>query len=408
MALQGNLRDFGISDVFQLIQQQQKAGVLTLKSPDSEVRVYFLGGKIVGVDALGPKREKDPLGTLLLRAGLVRKDQLDAALAAQQKNLRKLGDLLIADRAISKESLKSFLDLQMREALNRLFRWRSGAFEFVPQPVEFDEEMTTPLNPEHVLMDGFRMVDEWPGVLKAIHSLDAIPVVPRGMADQVSRKERGSGAPEGDEEEEDDGLDAAFSAFDEGVGAGSAAIKIKLSSSETVVFDLIDGKRTVQEICHRSLLGEFNTCHALASLLEKKVAGISGRARGEGLRLGEWMRPRRELTEVVVGVSLTLAVLLLAATSRVVFKLGERGPETSRSLVPSRAGTLFDAVDQHRVRHARRASEIFFLRTGRWPKGLEELLEADLVAEDDLETMDGRPLRVAPPESAGAAPRIFR
>src|SRR5882724_7710033 len=109
MALKGTLKDFGIYDIFQLIQQQQKAGMLVMRDKEHEVRILFDTGKIVGADSAGNKQQKEPLGLLLVRAGLVTQQQLDAALASQQKNLRKLGDLLMADNAISKEDLKSFL-----------------------------------------------------------------------------------------------------------------------------------------------------------------------------------------------------------------------------------------------------------------------------------------------------------
>jgi hypothetical protein len=37
VALRGNLRDFGISEVFQLIGQQRKTGVLEIAGPDERV-----------------------------------------------------------------------------------------------------------------------------------------------------------------------------------------------------------------------------------------------------------------------------------------------------------------------------------------------------------------------------------
>src|SRR3954468_2906139 len=99
MALKGTLKDFGISDIFQLIQQQQKAGILRMTDKETEVRILFDTGKIVGAESTGTKQQKEPLGVLLVRAGLVQQQQLDAALAVQAKTLRKLGDLLIQDGA---------------------------------------------------------------------------------------------------------------------------------------------------------------------------------------------------------------------------------------------------------------------------------------------------------------------
>ena len=47
MALTGTLKGFGIADILQLIGQQQKTGVLYLKSKEQDVQVYFRDGNIV-------------------------------------------------------------------------------------------------------------------------------------------------------------------------------------------------------------------------------------------------------------------------------------------------------------------------------------------------------------------------
>src|SRR3954471_9942029 len=147
MALKGTLKDFGISDIFQLIQQQQKSGILVMHDKETEVRILFDTGKIVGADSSGSKQQKEPLGVMLVRGGLVKQEQLDAALAVQQKTLKKLGDLLIADGSIKKEDLKSFLALQTRETVNRLFRWKTGEYEFLSEPVKYDADVATPMVP---------------------------------------------------------------------------------------------------------------------------------------------------------------------------------------------------------------------------------------------------------------------
>ncbi len=404
MALKGTLRDFGIGDIFQLIQQQQKAGILLMKDKETEVRVLFDGGKIVGAESTGAKQQKEPLGVLLVRAGLVKPEHLDAALAVQQKTLRKLGDILVQEGAISKADLKSFLALQTRETLNRLFRWRSGDYEFVPQAVKYDAEMVTSLSPEHVLMDGFRMIDEWPSVQKVIHGLEAIPAVPKGVAEMVARKERPAPGHEADEEEDDDDddddaggddIDAAFAEFDEGSKPKEKKkpSRIKLTAAETIVFDLIDGKRTVQEIVDKSLLGEFNTCNSLKGLIEKGAAGIVGRKRVDDAgRIPVVERARGEGLKLAVGMLLSLAVLVLSAAALVVLGLGADAAVSPRDSAVPRTGTALDAVAAHRVTRADQAAEVFFLANGRFPKDGAELQSAGYVAKSDLTDTRGHAL----------------
>lgn len=410
MALKGTLKDFGISDIFQLIQQQQKAGILVMKDKEHEVRILFDTGKIVGAESIGAKAQKEPLGVLLVRAGLIRQDQLDAALAVQQKTLKKLGDLLIADGAISKEELKNFLGLQTRETIHRLFRWKMGEYEFIPQTVKYDADVATPMSPEHVLMDGFRMMDEWPAVLKKIRALESIIGIPKGMENQVVTRGRPKPGEEEEEEaddDDDDDIDAAFAAFDDDAPkkekAADAKKKIKLTGAESVVWALIDSKRTVQDIVDRSLLGEFDTCNAVAGLMDKGVAQIVGRRTVEDDgRIPVVERPRGERLQLFFGVLGAAAVLLVSIAAVLVLGLGRRAALTpSASAVPD-SGTAWDAVSQNRAHRATEAADLFFLRHGRWPKDLDELGGSGLLGPDDLTSADGRALVFIPPDGASS------
>ena len=58
VALHGNLRDFGIGEVFQLIGQQQKTGVLEVSDGELRMRVAFDGGAVVWGDRVGAVRAR--------------------------------------------------------------------------------------------------------------------------------------------------------------------------------------------------------------------------------------------------------------------------------------------------------------------------------------------------------------
>ena len=52
-ALRGNLKDFGIAEIFQLIGQQRKSGVLELSSGKKHVEIQFDRGAIVYAAPVG-------------------------------------------------------------------------------------------------------------------------------------------------------------------------------------------------------------------------------------------------------------------------------------------------------------------------------------------------------------------
>ena len=77
VALRGNLRDFGIADIFQLIGQQRKTGVLELTSDTGEgVQVRFDRGNVVSAAPV-TQRAEQALGEMLVRCGRLTQSQLE-------------------------------------------------------------------------------------------------------------------------------------------------------------------------------------------------------------------------------------------------------------------------------------------------------------------------------------------
>ena len=75
IALRGNLRDFGISEVFQLIGQQRKTGVLEIAGEEQRIQLRFDAGAIVGAEPVGSHPDA-ALGDLLMRVGWLTRERL--------------------------------------------------------------------------------------------------------------------------------------------------------------------------------------------------------------------------------------------------------------------------------------------------------------------------------------------
>ena len=75
VALHGNLRDFGIGEVFQLIGQQRKTGVLEVRGEQGEVELRFDSGGVVAA-APAAERPDAPLVEMIVRCGVVPRDRL--------------------------------------------------------------------------------------------------------------------------------------------------------------------------------------------------------------------------------------------------------------------------------------------------------------------------------------------
>src|SRR5205814_7748867 len=116
---------------------------------------------------------KDLLGSLLLRAELLSKEQLDEALGIQQRTLKRLGDILLESAAVTRPQLAQMMRLQTTETLYKLFSWKNGSYEFSQEQVDAARSTFDPIRAESVLLEGFRRIDEWPALKKKVPWTDA-------------------------------------------------------------------------------------------------------------------------------------------------------------------------------------------------------------------------------------------
>ncbi|RMG12237.1 MAG: DUF4388 domain-containing protein [Deltaproteobacteria bacterium] len=370
MALTGTLTDFGIADILQLIGQQGKTGVLHLKNKDQSVHVHFVDGNVVKAESATRER-RELLGTMMVRAGLLTEAQLDRALEIQKRTLRRLGDILVAEGFVSRPTFREMYQLQTTETLYRLFHWKDGTYEFEQQEVDYDPSAITPIRSENVLMEGFRMVDEWPMVRRTISSyemsFDRLKPLPGGRA----------AVEEGDDV--DRALDAALSGGDEEGGGPSSA--------ERRVYELAEEGVTVRDIIDRSRLGEFETCKALANLVEEGyLRAIEPKGKSTRPVAGSERDLVRTVKRTAVQAGIGLFVLAVMATLallavRMSSPLGTRYvPRTGEELL---AGNALARLEQ--------ALEVYRLETGSYPERLDRLVEAGLVHRAELSWPYGTP-----------------
>jgi len=362
MALEGTLRDFSLADIFQLIGLQRKTGVLTLTGKDDNVTVTFLDGKVVGADS-GSHRLETRLGHVLIKSGMLSQDQLSRALEIQKETLQRLGFILTHYQIISNDSLKQALQLQILQIVYRLFRWKDGEYHFSQETtIEYDRDNVQPISAESILMEGARMIDEWPIIEKRIRS-----------AEQVFRK-KGSGheivVVGGEDVDEVDFEPAGPSKKRKGAGGD----KIRISEEEKQIYDLLDGKRMVSDIIEMSRLSEFDTSKALYELLTRDLIE---EVRGAEV-VAEQSAPVDEVAVAETPVPLPLVLLLAAiAIASIVtsFKnplnsLSPMGTKTPRASAPVEA---LKAISMERIQNLGEAIEKYNVVNGRLPVRLQDL-----------------------------------
>ncbi|HXX31237.1 MAG TPA: DUF4388 domain-containing protein [Myxococcaceae bacterium] len=356
MALNGTLRDFGIADILQLIAQQQKTGTLHLTSKDQEVHIGFQDGVIVQAES-STRRKKDLFGTMLVRAEIITELQLEEALETQKRTLQRLGDVLVSTGVITKDRYRQMAQLQFNETLYRLFSWKSGTYNFEQETVHYDPADVTPVRAESVLMEGFRMVDEWPVIRKRLPRYD---LVFERVRDLPSRSDPGLA-----EDRRDRRGDFA-----------------SLGESERRVYALVTPARDVRKLIDLSCLGEFETCKALCNLVNLEILKpLPGLGDPDPLQdeVSVFDRVRGTLGRIAVSTVVLAGLVLVAVSSHL----------NPWSLSASTRAAFEDSAVQQAVARAQvsrleAALDVYRLEKGEYPPSLQALVDVRLVSPSDL------------------------
>lgn len=377
MALEGTIKDFGLPDIFQLIGLQRKTGTLTLQSDKEEVTVTFENGMVVMADS-SAKRLEDRLGHVLVKQGKLSAQRLEEALQTQKATLQRLGHILVTSNAITAKDLRDALQVQVSQIVFKVFRWRDGEYLFAPtDAVDYDRDNFSPMSADFILMEGIRMVDEWPIIEKKIPSMDLVfrPVVDHALIEVV----------EGNEPSE-----PTFGSLTD-TKRPTASSKIRLSQQEENIFRKVDGTRTVQNIIDSTGLPEFETCRTLFDLLNRNLISTAGRGAAKTTELGaEEVEPPGKPAWIAVAGLAALALVGVLVQLRTPFAVTGLSP-----LLRSSQKLLMDEVSHTRLQRLDRAVQAHVLIKGAPPRTLVEVVKAGLVDQAYLEDSSSRPFHYA-------------
>jgi tetratricopeptide (TPR) repeat protein len=173
MAIRGSLTEASISDVLQLLALGMKSGCLSVTRNGSFASVCFDRGRISHAEIVN---RRDRLADLLVKTGAVPADVMARTLElpGTAESDAVLAQRLLDDGAVAPDALERVVRGRVEEAVYHLFTWNQGSFSFEADLRPADSEITVSINPESLLLEGARRVDEWSQIEKKIPSLDLV------------------------------------------------------------------------------------------------------------------------------------------------------------------------------------------------------------------------------------------
>lgn len=170
MALRGNLRDFTVTQLLNLINLARKTGTLVVDGPSEQAHVAFREGKLAYA-RIG--QEDTRLATILHKANRLSVNQYRAIMERAGKvSDKELGLMLINAGYVMQDEILQNLQGYYTGIVRRLFTWAEGLFRFETELMAPEDHINVRLDLENIIIEGSRQLREWEQLQDEIPSLD--------------------------------------------------------------------------------------------------------------------------------------------------------------------------------------------------------------------------------------------
>ena len=346
MALQGNLRDFSVPEILQLLGSQKKTGCLTMEWNTERALVYMHEGQIVSTRSPGMNRE-DSLLAFLRKVHRLTEEQYKGLVTVQKESSRDSEELLQSGGYMDEAELAGFVERLILDDLMHLVRWENGSYRFDPN-TRWPRAPIVKLGLEGALIEASRRVDEQ----KRFVSVFKDPYQLIGVHDLPDPS-------------------------------------VELSEAERELFGIIDGQHTVEEVVRMAPLGEYETYETLHRMLEARWIEMAGRrepgetAKAPARDAKAHAGPRRSIFWEAAVLALVLGLLFASRFA-------------ARHLPASPPAPEKDVYAAAQIRNLRTALELYRREHGVYPDQIETLVRERWIAPDQARVA-GYVLRYRPP-----------
>ena len=230
--LKGQLSQLPLPDILQHLKLSAATGILSLVSGGARKALYLRSGKVVFAASNLPN---DRLGEILLREGKITVEEYDTSIRAISKGKRQ-GKVLVEMGALSPKDLWEGVQFQVREIVHGIFQWDEGQFHFEESTLPEKERITVELDVAELVLVGIRRVDASGPIQNHYPEVD-----------QLLERVPGELPP------------------------------TSLEAYEQHVLSMVDGERSVLEICRESEIGDNETLKVLYALLSTGSLRVKGK-----------------------------------------------------------------------------------------------------------------------------------
>lgn len=238
----GDIKPMTVPWLFQGLRAGSRTGTAVFEYVHAQTaakavkKVYFKNGDITFASS---SLQDDWLGRWLVRGGMITEQQCSASEELVPKTGKKQGAILVELGFLTPQKLIDGVKLQVKHIIMSLFGVRMGTYSFNEGPLPMADIIPLQMSTGNLILESVTALD-WKDIRKALPSPTAVirPATDPSTLFQDAQ----------------------------------------LSQDQRTVFSFIDGKRSIEEICSLSGIGDFNAMKAVYVLLALQMAE-EGRAK---------------------------------------------------------------------------------------------------------------------------------
>jgi hypothetical protein len=172
MALKGKLRDFGLTQLLNLVHLARKTGALSINASKGAAELFFHEGKLTYASMAG---RSNRLADLLMQANKLTRKQADDLVAMQRTwDDRQIGILLINAGQVSRQDILQALRQNMLDTVDMVFDWQDGSFVFDQKLTPPRGRITIPISLENMVLEGTRRTQQVADQINELPSLEVV------------------------------------------------------------------------------------------------------------------------------------------------------------------------------------------------------------------------------------------
>jgi hypothetical protein len=225
LSIHGSLAETTVPDLFRSIVRSGETAVVSLDAAGRNDTIYFHEGRIVFASSTDPDMG---LAETLLRMGELNIQQYNNAME-RLLVARRVGGLLVELGYLKVDELQRAAERQASAIVLDALAYRTGTYT-----IDFTSEVpegiiVLPLSTERLILDGVRRIEYWSLITRGVGRLDRV-------LEQVP-------------------------------GADTRTFQLELNDDENHVLSLLADPQSIEELCARAYLSNFQTFRTIWGLL---------------------------------------------------------------------------------------------------------------------------------------------